>query len=248
MKKTVYLLNIDNYAPEITAITYPLIWFYADRIGADVHVIEGRRFPDWPVVYEKLQIYELAEKRRDDWSIYIDSDALIHPECIDFTEHLPKDTVAHHGADMAAVRWRYDRFFWRDGRNIGSCNWFTIASNWCRDLWRPLEDLTFEQALENIRPTINEQQTVITRAHLIDDYALSRNLARFGLKFTTILELMPKIGLPNANFFWHAYTVTPDVKVKQMLEVLEGKSGAVDTNGETDRGWNLPDGIRSYQV
>lgn len=233
LKKTVYTLNVDRYAPAITALTYPLLRYYADRIGADFHVIIARKFPDWPVVYEKLQIYELAQQHGNDWSIYLDSDALVHPETIDFTEHLHKDTVAHHGADMAAVRWQYDRFFRRDGRNIGSCNWCTIASDWCLELWKPLEDLTCAEAIARIRPVVAEQMSgVVPASHLIDDFVLSRNIAQYGLKFTTLLDLLPKIGLPDSNFFWHQFLISTEAKVAGMQAVLET--------------WKLPDRIRSY--
>lgn len=220
-KKTVFTLNIDNYAPAITALTYPLIQHYAERIGADFHIIRDRKFPKWPVVYEKLQIFELGQQQGNDWNIYIDSDALVHPETIDFTEHISKDTVMHNGTDMAAVRWRYDNYFRRDGRNLGSCNWFAIASDWCIDLWRPLEDLTLSEAIENIRPTVGELTTVITPDHLIDDYTLSRNIARYGLKFKTVKDLITELGLPDANFFWHLYQLTVDEKVGQMRDVIE---------------------------
>lgn len=225
-RKTVYTLNIGYgtktaYAPEITSLTYPLIATYAERIGAEFLVIDKRKSPNWPVTYEKLQIYDLAQKREDTWSIYIDSDALVHPETIDFTQHIPRDTVAHNGSDMASVRWTYDRFFRRDGRNIGSCNWFTIASDWCVELWKPLDDMTLTQALKNIHPTVSELTTVITRDHLIDDYTLSRNIAKFGLKFITIKDLLKDLGLPDANFFWHTYTDTIDEKVRLMEETLE---------------------------
>lgn len=219
-KKTIYLLNIEDYAPEITAITYPLIYSYADKIGANVFKITERKFPGFPVVYEKLQIYELAQEHSNDWSIYIDSDALVHPETVDFTRFLHRDTVAHNGADMSAVRWEHDRYFDRDGRHIGSCNWLTIASDWCIELWRPLDDLTLEEALGRIHPTVNESNTIITKEHLIDDYVLSRNIAKYGLKFTTLTDLMPTIGLQGANFLWHQYTIPIDEKVTQMKEVL----------------------------
>src|SRR5512141_1373958 len=114
-KKTVFTLNVDGYAPEITALTYPFIMAWARRIGASFHVIDERRFPEWPVVYEKLQVYALAQQMANDWNIFIDSDALVHPDAPDFTRLLSKDTVAHYGADMAAIRWTYDRFFQRDG-------------------------------------------------------------------------------------------------------------------------------------
>jgi Aspartate ammonia-lyase len=224
--KTIFLLNVNGYSKEIRAITYPLVSHYARKIGAEIVEITKRKFPGWPPVYEKLQIYSLA---KTEWNIYIDSDALIHPETVDFTLYVPKDTVIETGFDQASVRWRYDHYFQRDGRNIGCCNWFTIASNWCLDLWRPIDDMSLTQVLENIYPTVEELNTVITTDHLIDDYALSRNIARFGLKFQTTGDILQKIGLKDAVFFWHAYTVTAEEKVRQMQEVLER--------------WKIPAGI-----
>jgi len=221
MRKTLYTLNVDGYAPELCKLTYPWLEFYADKIGAKFHVISERKWPHMPPVYEKLQIYELAQESGDDWNIYIDSDALVHPETVDWTALLDKDTVAHNGSDMAAVRWKYDGYFLRDGRNIGSCNWMTIASDWCIDLWRPLDDLTPEQAYDNIIPTVGEKQAGITREHLIDDYVLSRNIARFGLKFTTLKQLQADHGMPDANFYWHVYTESIDAKIAQMKQVIE---------------------------
>ena len=218
--KTLFTLNVGGYSPEITRLTYPLLRRYARRIGANFHVIAERKFPKWPVTYEKLQIWELAQRLGSDWNIYVDSDVLVHPETIDFTPHLPRDTVAHNDRDMAAVRWRYDRFFLRDGRNIGSCNWLAVASDWCVDLWRPLDDLTVREALANIRPTVDETCTVVTREHLIDDYALSRNIAKYGLKCATLKDVLARVGLPDANYFWHAYTIPAGEKAARMREVL----------------------------
>jgi hypothetical protein len=217
--KTLYTLNVNNYAPEITRITYPLLKYYAKKCGAEFCIITERKFPDWPIVYEKLQIYYLSEERKDEWSIYLDSDAIVHPETVDWTCFLPMDTVAHNGTDMAAVRWKYNEWFLRDGRNIGSCNWNTIASYWCRDLWRPLE-MTPEEAIGHCFPIVEEMNTVISPDHLVDDFALSCNIARFGLKKTTLIELQKKIGLPDANFYWHQYTISIPEKVKQMRELV----------------------------
>lgn len=220
MRKTIYTLNIDNYAPEIRAITRPFLERWAERIGAEIYDITERRFPGWPVTYEKLQIYELAQARGEGWNIYVDSDALIHPETIDFTNHIPRDVVAHNGADMAALRWQYDKYFLRDGRNISSCNWFTIASDLCVDLWRPLDDLTPAEAVANITPRIDEAAAGITAEHLIDDYALSRNIARFGLKFVTLKKLLAEIGLPEYQFFWHKYTIGIEEKIMGLKACL----------------------------
>jgi glycosyltransferase involved in cell wall biosynthesis len=206
VKKTIYLLNIDNYAPELTAITYPSIERYADRMGADIHVIKTRKFHEWHVTYEKLQIYELARDRGDDWALYIDSDALIHPELPDITELVSRDTVVHNGNDFAPIRWIYDDYFRRDGRHIGSCNWFTLASSWCFDLWRPLEDLTADEVTARIRLTGPEMK-FLKPEHLCDDFTLSRNIARFGLKFRSLMMIWRDIGLGQPDFFYHEYLI-----------------------------------------
>lgn len=220
MKKTIYTLNINNYAPEIRAITRPFLEKYAKRIGAEIVDITERKWPDAPVVYEKLQIYELAKANGSDWNIYVDSDCLIHPETIDFTDFLNKDTVFQVGNDMGAIRWKYDNYFRRDGRNIGTCNWFTVFSDWCLDLYKPLEDMTIEEAFEHCTPTVAEAK-VFDRTHLIDDFVLSRNVARYGLKYIHSKDLLEKIGLPNAQFFHHEYLVSTEQKVENLKKVIE---------------------------
>jgi len=222
-KKTVYLLNIGNYEPEITELTYPTIEAWADKIRADVFVITERKFGEWPVTYEKLQIHELAKKRKDEWAIYLDSDALVHPELPDMTELMSGDVVAHNAVDFAPLRWTYDDYFRRDGRNIGSANWFACASAWCLDLWRPLDDLTPEEAEKNIHLTVPESR-IMKPEHLIDDYALSRNIARFGLKVTTLTDLWKRANLGTAEFFFHQYLMpTHD---------YEGEAPVLGENGQ----------------
>jgi len=218
--KTVYTLNIDNYAPEICALTYPFMERYANKIGADFFVITSRMYPEYPPVYEKLQIHDLGREMRNDWNIYFDSDTLIHPETPDFTSLIRKSFVMHNGSDMANIRWKYDEYFLRDGRNIGSCNWCAIASDWCLDLWKPL-DIPLEQALDNIYPIPNELACGIDRDHLIDDYTLSRNIAKYGLQFKTIIDLSKEVGLPAANFFYHEYTIPIDEKAISIRKVIK---------------------------
>jgi hypothetical protein len=221
IKKQIYLLNVNNFAPRVTQITYPLIYHYADKIGADVHMITERKWPDAPPVYEKLQIYELAQKFGADWNIYIDSDTLINPDCFDFTAHIPMDTVAHNGKDMATHRWRYDRFFRRDGRHIGSCNWWAMASSWCIELWKPLDDLTVEEAISRIYPVVGELNSgECESSHLIDDFTLSRNIAKYGLKHTTLIDVCQRVGYSGNGFLIHMYNCSEDVKIKEYKKVL----------------------------
>jgi hypothetical protein len=221
IKKTIYTLNIDNYLPELTKITYPFIKRYAEKIGAEFKTITERKFPDMPIVCEKLQVYQLAQKDANDWNIYIDSDALIHPETIDFTAHLSKDTVAQCGHDMSGIRWKYDRFFQRDGRYIGTCNWFTIFSDWCVEIYKPLDDMTLKEVLKNIYPTVSEKNFGMELEHFVDDYIISRNIAKYGLKYVNFKQIEEKVGLPNASFAWHQYLIPGAEKARQVKEVLD---------------------------
>lgn len=218
MKKTLYVLNIDNYCPEITEITYPLLRHWAAKMGAEFRVINNRQFPSHPVVYEKLQIHELGQD--NDWNLYVDSDALVHPETPDLTEFLPPHTVFHHNLDMANVRFRYDEYFRRDGRNIGSCNWLAIAPRSCLDLWRPCDLLSW-QMVANIFPTPAEEAAGIRANHLIDDYALSRNIARFGLKANHMGQVLERVGLTGSEFFFHKYLESPAQKLELIRETVK---------------------------
>lgn len=62
MKKALWVLNVDNYSPDITVITYPLLKAYAKKIRAEFCEITTRKYPAWPVVCEKMQIYDLARE------------------------------------------------------------------------------------------------------------------------------------------------------------------------------------------
>lgn len=187
-KKTVYTLIVDNYAPNLTAITLPFMQRYAEKIGADFHIISDRKFPDAPVVYEKFQIYELGKEHGNDWNIFFDADTLIHPDFWDVTSCIGKDMTVSHGTDFVPHRFAPNGYHMRDGRMIGKGNWLAIFSDWCLDYYRPL-DIPLEDAIKDIYPTVDEARFGITPCHLIDDYTVSQNIARFGLKHIIIPEM-----------------------------------------------------------
>jgi hypothetical protein len=218
VKKTIYTLNIGNFAPKISAMTLPLMQRYAKKIGADFHMITERKFPDYPVVYEKFQVYDLAQQHGNDWNFYWDLDALIHPDFYDPTLLVGKDVTISNGTDFTPQRFKPDKYFLRDGRYTGKGNWCAIFSDWCLDYYHPLDDLTFDEAVANITPTVQELGTVITPAHLIDDYVVSRNIARYGLKHVLIPQLAAQRGLP--HLLWHHYLMPPDRKVVLMQKEL----------------------------
>lgn len=217
--KCLWTLNIDNYAPEITATTYPHLKAYAEKIDADFRIIDERKWPGAPATYEKLQLFKLGEQY--DWNIYIDSDALVHPDLFDITRYLHPDTVMQYGNDMAGTRFKDDQYFRRDTRQISSCNWFTMASSDCLDLWHPLEDMTIAEALANIKPQLKEAPTC-SDGHLIDDYVLSRNIARYGLRYTTFHpKLLRHVGLQDSQFLFHSHLLTRAEKAYVLPRVME---------------------------
>lgn len=253
IRKTLYTLCVNDYAPRIRELTFPLMKAYAAKIGADFHVITERKRPEWPVTIEKFAVAELARERGDEWAIFFDADTLISPEMFDVCEQLPRDTVCHNGSDFAGVRWSYDNYFRRDGRNLGSCTWCVIASDWTvEDLWRLPEDSP-EETFERIHITVGEHNSgQCSRQHLIDDYTLSRNIARFGLKATTIVDICAKIGYKtpdgrgNNPFLWHLYTITEEEKLSRMLAVLSTPQGFAiphPQNPEMKQGGHPPVGV-----
>ena len=236
-----------SYDPEMTAITVPLMKRYAEKIGADFQVITDRKFQDWPIPCEKFQISELGKDY--DWNFYFDIDTLIHPDAWDFSSVLTKDVTCSYGTDFVPQRFRPDKYFMRDGRMIGKGNWIAIVSNWCLDYWHfPPEDQTAVTAAENIFPLQEERsdigtmiertmdqstgqvrevrhqvkKTVVDPSHLIDDYTVSRNISRFGLKHVLRKDLLSKYGRQDeGNMLAHQYLLLPEQKVVWMKQTVQ---------------------------
>ena len=224
IKKTLYTLNIDNYAPELTAITFPLMKKYADKIGAEFYVIDQRIItkdrPELPCVLEKLQIYNLGREHQNDWNLFFDADTMIHPQMYDPTSVVTKDiTISGYSSDFIPVRFRPDEYFLRDGRMIGKGNWCGIASDWCLDYWHPLDDISYEEAFEHIYPTVDETTTVVTREHLIDDFIVSRNIARYGLKHILLTDVGKNFN-HEPHYLAHQYLMPIEQKEVWMQKVL----------------------------
>jgi hypothetical protein len=187
-KRTVHVVVIDNYFPELCELSIPTIEAWAKKIGARMNFITRRRWPDWPVLTEKLQVF--YDGMDSDWNILLDADIMVHPDTPDMLKgFVPPTHVAAKDAYNADKKFTMDAYFLRDGRNIGLSTCAVISSRWCHDLWYPLPDeMTAEAACSNIF-----QERKIT-----DEYCLSRNMARFGHKLTAPLD-------PNKEYdkFYH---------------------------------------------
>jgi len=181
MKKLLVTLDI-NYDERIKKITFPYMEKYADRIGADFKPITKRKFLNDPVNIEKFQIYEMSEGY--DWTFFVDADAIIHPNCPDLTEFFDKSNVLFYGCDLYPIRFKPNNYSRRDGRNLGACTWFTMFSDMTRHLWKPYENpLDF---VDEISLTFIEKNFGYDNKHVLDDYLVSRNIAKYGLKVKTV--------------------------------------------------------------
>ena len=219
--KDLYTVNIGDYEPEITRITFPLLKHYAKKIGAEFKVITERKFPDYPIPYEKFQIYDLAKKSGADWNLFFDADTLCYPDFFDVTVMVTKDVTISHGSDFSIQRFNPNEYFLRDGRFQGKGNWCGIASSWCLDYFHPLDDITKEEAISQINPVVQERVSGVTAEHLLDDYTVSRNIARYGLKHILIPDLETSRGLPHGHLY-HVYSMSREEKLLRIRKVLFG--------------------------
>lgn len=172
-KTVVHVVRVNDYQPELCCLTLPNIEAYARRLNADFNVITERKFPDWPATYEKMQVFELG--RENDWNILIDADFLIHPDMFDVRGVVPPNCIGMHFGYDADKCLKPDKYFHRYGHNRGIASGFVVTSWLTHDIWEPL-DMTPEEAKANV-----------IRPHIVDEYCLSRNMAKYGLPFFGIL-------------------------------------------------------------
>lgn len=184
MLKRVFVLRIGDYRPDLCKYTIPTIKAYAEKIGAEYVEITESKYTDLPITCEKFQVYGLG--LTSDWNILVDADVMIHPNMPDVTQFLPPEAVASAFAFDADRLFKRDRFFERDGRNIGIASNFVVTSRLTHDVWNPsfLRDALYD-------PTFSFSEYT-SREFIFDEYILSRNLAKYGLKHSGILP-MPQL-------------------------------------------------------
>lgn len=178
MKKRicVHTMNIGNFFPELTELTLPTIEDYCRRINADFNIITERIYPEKYVLLEKLQVYEQGKDY--DYNIFLDADILVHPDAYNpFNTYIPTATVAFKDNYHATNQLKSDIYFERDGRNVGISTCAVFTDKYTHELWKPL-DMPLEQIKDN---AIQDGKSKFWR--VIDEYALSRNFARYGFKY-----------------------------------------------------------------
>ena len=187
---------------------------YAHKIGADFHIITERKFPAYGANIEKFQLYEMSTDY--DWTIFLDADAMVHPNTPDLTELVDKDTVIFNGNDISNLRFRPNNYTRRDGRWIGACTWLTCFSDWCRDIWHPYEDPT--KYIGEIFPLHMELNFGYTAEHILDDYLVTRNIAKYGLKVKSVTKDLFTLykGEKEPGFFHHLFCVSEKEKISSL--------------------------------
>lgn len=174
--KCVHTVASEPWLPALQAITIPNLRRYAERIGADLNVIRTKKFEGYPWNYERLQVWEAG--REYEWNLNIDADTIMKSDCEDPTSWMNPRFVSSLWMTDASYYFRWNKYFERDGRNIGISDNFTVSSHMTHDdFWRPLE-VPFEVA----------KQVCLRDERQVSEYCLSLNVARYGLKFDGALK------------------------------------------------------------
>ena len=187
MKKLIHIVNINNFFPELFALTYPTIRSYAERNGYMINMITERKFPDYPLHYEKFQVYEDGKEAQV--NILCDADMLIHPQFPDVTTFLQRNAIAFN--DNYNISWKYHveriPYFMRDGRDVGIATNFVVTSDWTHDAWKPIP-LSAKDIEDLAKKEVTEGGGSEGRGwgHYADEFAISFNMAKYGLKYTGV--------------------------------------------------------------
>jgi hypothetical protein len=223
VKKALFTLSVDNYSKDITTMTFPLMEKYAKKINAEFYIITEKKFNAGPA-YEKLQIKEFVEKQKLDWAIFFDADTLIHPDMFDPTQVIGKDIVGVFGYGPAISKCNFDNYFFRDGRNLYVSSTFFCVSDWCLDFLNAYEFDTKDIISEVHTPYEEKLVKDKSKQIWIEEYVMSRNIARYGLKVKSLQEIVND-SFPKNRYYdiesciFHNCFSTQDEKVKILKEV-----------------------------
>lgn len=223
MNKTIYVLAVNNYCPEILAVTQPAILDYAKKIGAKVKYVTERKFLEFPVTYEKFQLYELSKANNDDWSIFIDADCYVCNDFPDIVEMIPTNCVLLAKGGFGGTRFKYNDYMRRYDQHLDVGSWFFAFNKICRDLIKPIHfqsgELSVNDCVNEIFPLSEELNGVVKvePQHLIDDYLLARNIAKYGLKVKYLCEIFPNA----LNSLGHSCHDTNEVKLAYLKKLKD---------------------------
>lgn len=217
MKAEIFVVNIDNYFPELCELSIPTIHAYADKIGAKFSLITERLYsklyPELPVTVEKLQ----ASKSDADYVIIIDADMLIHPNFWDVTKIVPSHMLGSYMVYNASNLYEPHMYFDRFGEYRGIATNFLVVPK----LWAPVMFSTHVGEMRRLMGNVK-------RKFILDEYILSLNAAKYGAKLTGVM-------MPNAEGFRHI-NFTTDSKSREQA-VAEAKEYIQTFNKKIGYAW-----------
>ena len=173
MKKILHLVNIGDFFPELFSLSFPTVQAYAERCGYEINLIIERKFPEFHINYEKMQVWE--DGKDADINLLVDADVLIHPQFPDVKDIVPPHHIAFNDNYNASSKFNLNDYFLRDGRDVGIASNFVVSYRSTHDLWRPLE----------ITPDEGRRITFVREGD-IDEYCISQNMSKYGLRYTGI--------------------------------------------------------------
>jgi len=152
-----------------------------------INMITERKFPDYPLHYEKFQVYEDGKEAHV--NILCDADMLIHPQFPDVVTRLRRDSIAFNDNYNISYKYHVERipYFMRDGRDVGIATNFVVTSDWTHDAWEPIP-LSAKDIEDLAKKEITEGGGSEGRGwgHYADEFAISFNMAKYGLKYTGV--------------------------------------------------------------
>lgn len=217
MKAEIFVVNIDNYFPELCELTLPTIDAYAKKIGGKMTLITDRAYTalhtKLPVTIEKFQ----ASKSNADHIIIVDADMIIHPNFWDVTEIVPKHCIGSYMSYNAVNLYKPNLYFERFGEYRGiATNFFVVPK-----IWAPA---IFEANVGDMKDALNN----VTRQFILDEYMVSLSAAKYGAK-------LAGITVEGVNHIKHI-NFTTDEKSKDQA-IAEAKAYVQTFNKKAGYAW-----------
>lgn len=166
MLKNLFVLRIGDFRPDLCEFTIPTIKHWCAKNGWVYNEITKRRYNDLPITAEKLQVHNLGKD--SEWNILCDADLMLRPDFVDPVSFTAPNVVASSYHFRASDKFKTNIYFERDERDLGLSGGFVLTSKFTHDLWTP-------PALWTLALSATKNK------HLIDEYVISTNLAKYGL-------------------------------------------------------------------
>lgn len=182
MTTCIHFISIPDYETPFASISLPMVRAYAQRIGATLNIISQRKFPDFPVTYEVVQIFEAGAAY--DWNMHVGAGVLIGETLPDPSSYISPDHVATnitYSAQMEFVT-QGNIYFERNERDLGVSDDIFLAHNLNHEVWEPLGG-SYSQYSHIIKDCCERK---------FGSYVISHNMAKYGLKLSGIFPPNPQ--------------------------------------------------------